>query len=77
MKETQLWLDIYLMIVSNVARGGIAQLVEHLVCTQKVAGSTPVASTAFWVLPSVTNFGINLSEKQGSLCAQGASAILA
>ena len=25
--------------------GGVAQLVEHLICIQGVAGSTPVAST--------------------------------
>ena len=25
--------------------GGVAQLEEHLVCTEKVAGSNPVAST--------------------------------
>lgn len=27
--------------------GGVAQLVEHLICIQGVAGSTPVASTIF------------------------------
>lgn len=27
--------------------GGIAQLGEHLICIQKVAGSIPVASTSF------------------------------
>ena len=26
-------------------RGGVAQLGEHLICIQKVAGSIPVAST--------------------------------
>lgn len=32
--------------------GGIAQLGEHLICIQKVAGSIPVASTKF---PSLIN----------------------
>ena len=27
-------------------RGGVAQLVEHLVCNQAVVGSNPVASTS-------------------------------
>lgn len=30
--------------------GGIAQLGEHLICIQKVAGSIPVASTNFLLL---------------------------
>ncbi len=29
-------------------RGGVAQLVEHLICIQGVAGSTPVASTTYF-----------------------------
>jgi hypothetical protein len=33
--------------VSVVFFGGIAQLGEHLICIQKVAGSIPVASTIF------------------------------
>jgi hypothetical protein len=28
------------------SRGGVAQLVEHLLCTQRVAGSNPVTSTS-------------------------------
>lgn len=31
----------------RIACGGIAQLGEHLICIQKVAGSIPVASTTF------------------------------
>jgi integrase len=30
-----------------MSRGGVAQLVEHLLCTQRVAGSNPVTSTIF------------------------------
>ena len=29
--------------------GGVAQLVEHLVCNQAVVGSSPVASTPWWM----------------------------
>lgn len=32
------------MLVGAVLLGGVAQLVERLVCNQKVVGSTPVAS---------------------------------
>lgn len=32
-------------IVYILIGGGVAQLVEHLLCTQKVAGSIPVTST--------------------------------
>lgn len=32
---------------SSTSFGGIAQLGEHLICIQKVAGSIPVASTKF------------------------------
>lgn len=32
---------------SSISSGGIAQLGEHLICIQKVAGSIPVASTSF------------------------------
>ena len=31
--------------VSEIAVGGVAQLVEHLVCNQVVVGSNPIAST--------------------------------
>jgi hypothetical protein len=31
------------------SRGGLAQLGERLLCTQKVSGSNPLASTTRWV----------------------------
>ena len=31
----------------NFVRAGIAQLVEQLICNQKVAGSIPAAGTSF------------------------------
>ena len=31
--------------MANLNFGGVAQLVEHLICIQDVAGSIPVAST--------------------------------
>ena len=30
--------------------GGIAQLVEHVLCKHEVTGSIPVASTSFWLV---------------------------
>ncbi len=33
----------------NAIVGGVAQLGEHLPCTQRVAGSTPVISTIFFL----------------------------
>lgn len=36
------------MVLSSILPvGGVAQLVEHLICIQDVAGSIPVASTTF------------------------------
>lgn len=32
---------------ANRARGGLAQLGEHLLCTQEVIGSNPLASIGF------------------------------
>ena len=34
------------MTVHQTLAGGIAQLVEHLLCKQDVTGSNPVASTS-------------------------------
>jgi hypothetical protein len=41
------------MIFYNQPLGGVAQLVERLLCTQEVAGSIPVASTIFQVFSGV------------------------
>ena len=32
-------------VVSRVGRAGVAQLVEHLICNQRVGGSNPFASS--------------------------------
>ncbi len=34
----------------TAAPGGVAQLVEHLLCKQGVVGSTPIASTSLVVV---------------------------
>lgn len=38
--------------------GGIAQLGEHLICIQKVAGSIPVASTNLKSIKPVKSFSL-------------------
>ena len=49
----------------NLVSGGLAQLVERLLCKQEVSGSTPLSSTSFEYLV----YGIigRLSEKISSL----------
>ena len=44
-------------MLTNVGRirGAIAQLGEHLPCTQEVSGSIPLGSTTFWVYPERIN----------------------
>ena len=37
---------------------GVAQLVEHLICNQAVAGSSPIASSAIWCYWQILNGGI-------------------
>ena len=36
-------------VIFSSSLGGVAQLVERLLCTQDVAGSTPVASTTLFL----------------------------
>ena len=40
-------------------RGGVAQLVEHLLCKQRVVGSNPVASTTL-----VTSSNVEVNEQR-------------
>ena len=38
-------MDFYISLHPQIRKGGIAQLVEHLLCKQRVAGSNPTTST--------------------------------
>ena len=43
-------MELKLFNINNPPEGGIAQLVERLLCKQDVIGSNPVTSTNFQVL---------------------------
>jgi hypothetical protein len=38
-------LSVYTFVPRDAALAGVAQLVEHLICNQAVAGSSPIASS--------------------------------
>ena len=52
----EIWkgLGVYLCLRALVPDAGVAQLVEHLICNQRVVGSNPIASSS--MRNSETNF---------------------